>query len=949
MKRYVKILLAFLIMFIPFSPAWAAEAPPYETSAGLLDDSAALSFWNSIDTQNAAAASYTPETTVLPGETLEVTLDAPAGEYCMAVRYKVSDSKLLDNLVSVKAGETAFVSVLPVIWKNAEGVIPVDRYENQLNPDTVKADGWVTQLLRDTASLDVKGKVIDFKGGETVVSLTPEVQGTVIDAVYLLKPEKLPDYAEYSRKNDNKEASGIIKLEAEHTRLKSDSFIRAKSVKDASMTPYDTYKKLLNVLDENSMRKAGQKALWEFEVSESGLYRLSFKYNRQSSGNMTCFRTLMIDGKIPFAELSAAAFPYHSSGGYQNLTLETPGGEPFLIYLKEGVHTLSLEVNGAPYQAVYDEIKGIMEEISALSMSVKKMVGSNSDRNRTWDVEDYLPDVKTRLHAIKARTEKVYGDLRAITGGDPTFANNLKFVSGAIDRLSRDVRTLPNKLSILSEGVGSVAQSLGDLLPVLENQPMGFDVIYFSGINESLPAPKAGFFKGIWESFKSFFYSFHPKMSNQNYTAGSAKGDELNVWVNRPVQYVEIMQQAADSSFAKQGGRKVNFSIMPNEQKLILANASGTNPDVALGISYVTPFDFAIRGAAKNLMDYEDFLPWYNSEFNLESLAPMCFDHGVYGVSETQDFLVLFYRKDILEKLGLSVPDTWEDVEDMMPVLLRNGMNFNIPVSNMLTFKNFSGTSPFIFQNNGNFYAATGDSSAVADDSFYDGMADLTDLYRITSLNSYVASFYNSFRYGQIPVGVSGFSTYLQLELAAPELAGKWAIAPAPGTKDADGTVHRYQMADGTAGMIFKNTKHERDAYELLKWWMGKDTQTDFAYALQSSFGPEFRFNTANVEAFKELPYPKEHREIILGQWKWQKEVSRHPAGYMVERSVSNVWNNVVVMNRSLRPELDNAALISDREISRKLSEFGYVDAEGNRIKDYPTDNLDYLRGLLKP
>ena len=43
----------------------------------------------------------------------------------------------------------------------------------------------------------------------------------------------------------------------------------------------------------------------------------------------------------------------------------------------------------------------------------------------------------------------------------------------------------------------------------------------------------------------------------------------------------------------------------------------------------------------------------------------MKFQGGVYGIPETQEFLMLFYRKDILGQLGLAVPETWEDVEDI--------------------------------------------------------------------------------------------------------------------------------------------------------------------------------------------------------------------------------------------------------------------------------------------
>lgn len=59
----------------------------------------------------------------------------------------------------------------------------------------------------------------------------------------------------------------------------------------------------------------------------------------------------------------------------------------------------------------------------------------------------------------------------------------------------------------------------------------------------------------------------------------------------------------------------------------------------------------------------------------------MYYNGGVYGVNETRSFSVLFYRKDTLGSLGLSVPKTWDDVRSMMPTLLRNSMNFSLPTS----------------------------------------------------------------------------------------------------------------------------------------------------------------------------------------------------------------------------------------------------------------------------
>ena len=41
---------------------------------------------------------------------------------------------------------------------------------------------------------------------------------------------------------------------------------------------------------------------------------------------------------------------------------------------------------------------------------------------------------------------------------------------------------------------------------------------------------------------------------------------------------------------------------------------------------------------------------------------------------------------------------------------------------------------------------------------------------------------------GTMPIGIGNFTTYMQLMTSAPELYGRWSIAPVPGTRQADGT-----------------------------------------------------------------------------------------------------------------------------------------------------------------
>ena len=62
-----------------------------------------------------------------------------------------------------------------------------------------------------------------------------------------------------------------------------------------------------------------------------------------------------------------------------------------------------------------------------------------------------------------------------------------------------------------------------------------------------------------------------------------------------------------------------------------------------------------------------------------------------------------------------------------------------------------------------------------------------------------------------------------------------------------------------------------------------------------------------------------------------------------MERELSGVWNDVVIDGSDMMESLDQAVLVIDREIKRKLQEFGYIDQDGKLIKDY---NIEILKML---
>ena len=102
-----------------------------------------------------------------------------------------------------------------------------------------------------------------------------------------------------------------------------------------------------------------------------------------------------------------------------------------------------------------------------------------------------------------------------------------------------------------------------------------------------------------------------------------------------------------------------------------------------------------------------------------------------------------------------------------------------------------------------------------------------------------------------------------------------------------------------------------------------------------NTYGKKYLWNTANQDAFKKLNWDKDDKAVIMEQWSWLKEVAKIPGSYIIEREISNIWNQVVFNDANLRSTISDSIIKQDKEISRKMQEFGYMDEQGKVIKTY--------------
>lgn len=872
-----------------------------------------------------------------------VMVEAPeTARYYVSLDYLDEGSSVLPLELSMKVnGEYQFYELrdleFEAAWKDP-GQASFDRYGNQIVPVPDKIVMWANKYVQDASYRHSQPLAIELQKGTNELEITM-IEGTMLLGNVYLTEE--PAIAEYTG-SQKAEGSNLISIQAEQMTYRNASSIRAACELDVDLDPYEVETKALNTIDNASFKDAGQKITYEFQVEEGGIYYLALNYKQSEKADFPVFINVEVDGKVPNSAFYNYGLNYSKS--YQTETLTDAQGNYLSLDLDAGIHTISFTISADPIRHVLESVDKIMGGVNNLNLEITKVAGNNKDKYRDLDIEKYIPDAITRLEEYADTLDELCESVKVY---NPKVKKIGAFSSATVAAeqlrsLAAEPDELAYRVSELTTSTNSVNQFLANLIDSLNKNELGIDRIYLYQEGAKLPK-QAGFFASIGAGLKRFFTSF----TSQAYSTSNNDPEHLQVWVNRSRQYLEIMQKMIDEDFTAQTGIQVDLALMPDQNKLILANASGDAPDIATGINYAVPFELGIRGAIKDLTEFNDFIEVAN-RFEEGLLVPATIGDGIYALPETMNFWVLYVRTDIFDKLGLEPPDTLQDVKNLLPSLQMRGMNFYYPTAGMLAMRNFHGTTPLILQNGGSLYTQFAGDSNLTSEGSVKGFKELTELFTIYNLPKDIPNFYQHFRNGSMPIGIADYSVYNMLLNAAPEIANSWDIYMVPGTVDENGNVLRYSAGGAESTVMFtSDPEREAKAWEFMKWWSSAEVQAAFGQTVQITYGSSFLWNTANKEAFSMLPWKTRDKETILAQAEWINESPRLPGSYMVEREISNAYNSIVVDGKNLRRTLDNAVKRINRETERKLEEFGYNDANGNVITPYEVPTLERVREIL--
>ncbi|MGN0142617.1 MAG: extracellular solute-binding protein [Roseburia sp.] len=880
------------------------------------------------------------------GDTIAVTIDVPeTALYCVGFDYLSYDASILPIEFSFMVdGEYPFYETRNLCFENtwvSGDTVDVDRYGNETVTLPDKKIRWEHKELMDASYRHSAPLKVQLEKGVHTFEMTVSEGNFLFGNITLSAPEGVAAYTG----SQKAEGDALITIEAEDFYERNDSSVHAVGEYDSAVTPLSAKETVLNTVDEDSFSEAGQTITYQFTVDNAGYYYIGMNYRQSEKSDFPVFVDWRVDGEIPNEAFHDYEVAYTTK--YKTTALTDDDDNNLSVYLEPGEHTISMTISMDPLRYALEAVDEIMSGISDLSLEVTKVAGTNKDRYRDLKLTRYIPDVQERLYGWVDRLYAIADQATVYAGVDDpedvAAFSYLIIAAKQLATLAEEPNELVYRVDELSTSVNSINTQIANFVDLINDNNLAIDRIYIYQEGAKLPK-KLNVFSSAVMSVKRFVNSFF----GQSYSASNTDESHIQVWVNRPRQYVEIMQKMIDEEFTPQTGIEVDLSIMTDANKLVLSNASDDTPDIATGINYSIPFELGIRGALVDLTQFEDYKEIFG-RYSEGLLVSSVIGDGLYSLPETMNFYVMFYRTDILDKLGLEAPDTVDDLIAMLPDMQMRGLNVYYPTAAMLAMRNFHGTTPLIFQNGGELYGDTAQELLVDSEATVTGFTQLTELFTLYDLPVDIPNFYQHFRNGDLAIGIADFNSYNLILNAAPEIANSWEIGLVPGVKDEEtGEILRYMSGGAESTVMFSSDRErEEQAWEFMKWWSSASVQAEFGQMLQIMYGDEYIWPTANLEAFAALPYPTKDKEVIMEQAECILEAPRLLGSYMLERELSNAFNDVVVNGDDVRSRVDEVVKVVNRETDRKLEEFGYIDDEGNVIKEYKVPSVDNVREIL--
>ncbi len=792
---------------------------------------------------------------------------------------------------------------------------------NDIRPSQEEVFTWISRDLYDAEGYLEAPMQFYFTAGEHTLTLESRREAMLLYTITLFGQQAEPSYAdvaaEYAAKGYKPAAGGNLFIQAENMVLKSEkSNYPLCDRSSAASMPQDPFVTKLNYIGGEKWQNSGSWVEWTVKTEESGLYALTLRYKQDIYSGVKVSRRLTINGELPFAEAAALTFDYCNA--WTNVTLGADEDNPYYFYFEKGKeYTIRMEAVLGDMGELLGRVSNVMTRLNADYRTILMITGSSPDKYRSYRFEETIPETLEDMALQAAELEDIVAGLVELTGEKGERVTALEKMSTVVRQMTDDPFVIAAKFSMFKDNLSA----LGTWILESASQPMKLDYIALTPDVAKAPKAGGGFFANLWFGLLNFLSSFVTDYQS----VGATSTDEgttssITVWVTTGRDQSNIIRTLIDTTFTPKTNIAVNLQLV-SAAAVLPCVLAGRGPDICLGVAKGEPINYAVRDAVIALEDMEGFDEVTDRFVSTGSaMVPYTFEGKTYALPETETFCMMFVRTDIFDDLGLKVPETWEDLELLIPELQKRNMTIGLG-------HDLGALLMFMYQQNEPLYlgergkdegkAANLDSSVAV--QCFTRMCEYFTLYGFPT--DYDAA--NRFRSGEVPLMITDYGLYNQLSLFAPEIRGDWAMYQIPGTKQADGTVNNAQTSGGSATVMLRGCDDKEAAWEFMKWWTEADTMLTYGNEMETAMNGAARQAVANVEALSRMAWSTKDLNNILEQWDSIIGTPEVPGSYYTTRilgfAFSEAYNNDTDPGDALQEYI--ASL--NAELTRKRAEFG--------------------------
>ena len=722
---------------------------------------------------------------------------------------------------------------------------------------------------------------------------------------------------------------------------------------------------------------------------------------------------------VPFYEAYNTRFNYSKDWEVNSLGAVIDEKETeFRFFFEAGVeYTVYYEVSLGDLAETIKRVENSLAVINECYLNIIKLTGASPDQYRDYGFKDIMPETISAMRDQSDELYKIAAEFEKLAGTKGSQVATLEQIAFLLDTMGGKESEIAKNLSNLKSHIGT----LGTWLNTVKQQGLLVDYVNIQPLGAEKPRENATFFETVWFELRAFFVSFFVDYNSMGVKEGLEveEGAGIDVWLAYGRDQSLIWRNLIDTEFTPKQGIPVQLKLVTGGT-LLPSVLSGRGPDIYIGLGAGDVINYAIRGAiqevnGEDIDDYEGYVKTYGYDvdltekeensykriyyvteeyarknpttvywndpehppvtkdgitkyevrddeiaFNYANTIPISLLGKTYGVPETTNFSMMFYRMDVLADpdVNVKVPRTWDELLAATTSFQANNMQVGLSyASAMTTFVYQKGGSQWMYEDKSDYLDPTRFDPKYAGAEIGLGTDIALEAFRFCARlytdYSFPVAFdaANRFRTGEMPIIITDYcAMYNQLTVFATEIRGLWSFAPLPGfeqydenknlifeDKDGDGlynkevdesVINNCAVASLTATVMLykKDDAQYADAWKYMKWQADADAQASYGNQMVAIVGPAAKYATANNKALKSLSWTSSELESLFAQFDNLAAVPSFPGSYIISRYVEFAFLAAVNDKADPVDQLANYVTIINKELTRKRKEFSEFD-----------------------